>query len=68
MRKVDYMGSEPIASKLLFAPPAPGSKDDPEGDFESFEMTQEPSGQRHQVAVGEGSEAWREAEVGSINA
>ncbi|TEB28613.1 hypothetical protein FA13DRAFT_1711638 [Coprinellus micaceus] len=46
MRKVDYMGSEPIASKLLFTPPAPGSEDDLEGAKVSLEMTQEPSGLR----------------------
>ncbi|KAJ3522075.1 hypothetical protein NMY22_g12042 [Coprinellus aureogranulatus] len=28
LRKADYMGSQPIASKLLFAPPPPGSEDD----------------------------------------
>ncbi|TEB28593.1 hypothetical protein FA13DRAFT_1711623 [Coprinellus micaceus] len=44
MRKVDYMGSEPVASKLLFALPAPGSEDDLGNDFDSLEMTQEPSG------------------------
>ena len=54
MRKVDYMGSEPAASKLLFAPPAPGSEDDLEGDFDSFEMTPEPSGPRDRGAAGEG--------------
>ena len=32
MRKVDYMGSEPYASKLLFAPANPGSGT--ESDFE----------------------------------
>jgi hypothetical protein len=34
MRKVDYMGSEPAASKLMFSPHVPGSEDDLEGDFE----------------------------------
>lgn len=33
MRKVDYMGSRPVASKLLFAPPPPGSEDEV-GSFE----------------------------------
>ncbi|KAJ3529338.1 hypothetical protein NMY22_g9037 [Coprinellus aureogranulatus] len=28
LRKTDYIGSRPIASKLLFAPPPPGSEDD----------------------------------------
>ena len=37
MRKVDYLGSKPIASKLLFTPPEPGSEDDIEGDSESVE-------------------------------
>ena len=57
MRKVDYTGSEPIASKLLFAPPAPGSEDDIESDFDSFEMTPDPSGPGDRGAVGEGSKA-----------
>ncbi|TEB28594.1 hypothetical protein FA13DRAFT_1711624 [Coprinellus micaceus] len=52
MRKVDYMGSEPIASKLLFAPPAPASEDDLEGDFDSLEMTQGPSGLRQGGSAG----------------
>ncbi|TEB28597.1 hypothetical protein FA13DRAFT_1793778 [Coprinellus micaceus] len=56
MRKVDYMGSEPFASKLLFAPPPPGSEDDPEGDVEAIEMTQEPHGLRRQGSTGGGSE------------
>jgi hypothetical protein len=38
MRKVDYMGSEPVVSKLLFAPPAPGSEDDIEEDLDALEM------------------------------
>ena len=58
MRTVDYMGSEPVASKLLFAPPAPGSEDDLEGDFDSFEMSPEAS---------EGPEGFKEGE-GSNNA
>jgi hypothetical protein len=60
MRKVDYMGSEPVASKLLFAPPAPGSEDDVEEDFDSHEMAQESSVLRHRGAVG-GSYHVREA-------
>jgi len=47
MHKVDYMGSEPVASKLLFAPPLPGSEDDLEGDIDSFRMAAEASGLRH---------------------
>ena len=42
MRKVDYMGSQPVASKLLFAPPVPGSEDDLEEDFDAPQMKQEP--------------------------
>ena len=66
MRKVDYMGSEPLASKLLFAPPAPGSEDDVEGDADSFEMAGEPSGLHRRGAGGEGSEV-REERQGSNN-
>ncbi|TEB28590.1 hypothetical protein FA13DRAFT_1735433 [Coprinellus micaceus] len=57
MRKADYMGSEPFASKLLFAPPAPGSEDDLGADFDSYEMTREPSAVRHRGPAGEVSEA-----------
>ncbi|TEB21339.1 hypothetical protein FA13DRAFT_1799994 [Coprinellus micaceus] len=42
MRKVDYMGSDPVATKLLFAHSAPGSEEDLEGDFDCIEMTQRP--------------------------
>jgi hypothetical protein len=56
MRKIDYMGSEPVASKLLFAPPAPGSEDDLDGDFDSLEPAQEPSGLRRRESAGEGSD------------
>ncbi|TEB21346.1 hypothetical protein FA13DRAFT_1800006 [Coprinellus micaceus] len=52
MRKVDYMGSEPVASKLLFALPAPGSEDNLGNDFDSLEMTQEPSGLRQPGSAG----------------
>jgi hypothetical protein len=55
MRKVDYMGSEPVASKLLFAPPAPGSEGDLEDDFGSLEMAQD-SGLRQRGSAGEGAE------------
>ena len=47
MRKVDYMGSEPVASKLLFAPAAPDSDDDIEEDFDSDEIDQGSSGMHH---------------------
>ncbi|TEB28620.1 hypothetical protein FA13DRAFT_1815723 [Coprinellus micaceus] len=50
MRKVDYMGSEPIASKLLFAASAPGSEDDLE--FDSFELAPVPSGMGHRGPSG----------------
>jgi hypothetical protein len=55
MRKVDYMGSEPVASKLLFAPPAPGSEDSYEGDFDSIEMTPEPTDPHNWGSVGDAS-------------
>ena len=51
MRKVDYVGSQAVASKLLFAPPAPGSEDDLDGDTTSFET--EPSSMRHRVVTSE---------------
>ncbi|TEB35053.1 hypothetical protein FA13DRAFT_1728845 [Coprinellus micaceus] len=56
MRKIDYMGSQPVASKLLFAPPEPGS----EGDLDSFETTPEPSSSlfhRNFARASEGSAA-----------
>ena len=62
MRKVDYMGSEPVASKLLFAPPAPGSEDDLDGDFGSIGMTPETSGPRYRGAAGEVSDGCKEGE------
>lgn len=34
IRKADYVGRRPYASKLLFAPPPPGSQD----NIDSFEM------------------------------
>ncbi|TEB28626.1 hypothetical protein FA13DRAFT_1735454 [Coprinellus micaceus] len=64
MRKVDHMGSAPVASRLLFAPPAPGSSDDPESDFGSFEMASHPSYVRHQGSGG-GIPQRREAGEGS---
>ena len=42
MRKVDNMGSDPVASKLLFAPPQ-GSDDDLEGEPTAYEMALRPS-------------------------
>ena len=44
MRKVDYMGSQPVASKLLFAPPEPGSEGNSDGDFSAIQMAQDPPG------------------------
>lgn len=50
MRKVDYMGSEPYASKLLFAPANSGSEN--ESNFEdepasSLKTVSEPPSFRH---------------------
>ncbi|TEB27475.1 hypothetical protein FA13DRAFT_1816390 [Coprinellus micaceus] len=58
MRKVDYMGSEPVASKLLFAPPAPGteSEDDLEEDLDSFDMASEPYALHHRRDAEKGSD------------
>ncbi|TEB28578.1 hypothetical protein FA13DRAFT_1815710 [Coprinellus micaceus] len=59
MRKVDYVGSDPAASKLLFAPPGPGSEGDLDRDFDSIELApaQQSSGLRHSAVTGaEGSE------------
>ncbi|KAJ3531018.1 hypothetical protein NMY22_g8327 [Coprinellus aureogranulatus] len=40
LRKVDYMGERPLASRLLFSPPLPGSEcDEDEGDLDYFEMS-----------------------------
>ena len=50
MRKVVYMGSEPVASKLLFAPLAPEPEDT--RDPESFEMSLERSGPSDRKAAG----------------
>ncbi|TEB21351.1 hypothetical protein FA13DRAFT_1819658 [Coprinellus micaceus] len=62
MRKVDYLGSDPVASKLLFAPPEPDSEDDLEGDFNSGGMAPQPSSLRNRGSAGEASERG-EAEV-----
>ncbi|KAJ3540065.1 hypothetical protein NMY22_g4460 [Coprinellus aureogranulatus] len=46
IRKTDYVGSRPIASKLLFAPPTPGSEDDEDpnqGNQHHFEVDTENS-------------------------
>ena len=57
MRTVDYyMGSEPVASKLLFAPPEPDSEDDLEGGPDSFELAGEPSGLRRSGSATQMSE------------
>lgn len=59
MRKVDYVGSDPAASKLLFAPPGPGSEGDLDRDFDSIELApaQQSSGLRPSAVTGaEGSE------------
>jgi hypothetical protein len=54
MRKVDYMGSEPVASKLLFAQRGPDSEDDLEGDSETSKMGSEGTGVRRWAATREG--------------
>jgi hypothetical protein len=56
MRKVDYMGSEPFASKLLFAPQVPGEDDDSEVGLDSFEMAPDPSGLHRRDSAGKGFE------------
>ncbi|TEB28641.1 hypothetical protein FA13DRAFT_1793808 [Coprinellus micaceus] len=43
MRKIDYMGSQPIASKLLFAPPGPGTDEYEENPPKSFASYRESS-------------------------
>jgi hypothetical protein len=65
MRKVDYMGSQPVASKLLFAPPPPGSDDDLEDDPGFFEMAPGPSGAHHRGAVGKTSSTHEAREHGN---
>ncbi|TEB21510.1 hypothetical protein FA13DRAFT_98796 [Coprinellus micaceus] len=65
MRKVDYIGSQPVASKLLFAPPPPGSDDDLEDDPGFFEMAPGPSGAHHQGAVGKTSSTHEAREHGN---
>jgi hypothetical protein len=68
IRKVDYMGSEPVASKLLFAPPAPGSEDH-EDDLDFFEMAPERFGLRHRDrGVSAETSGVRGTGVGSDNA
>ena len=53
MRKVDYMGSQPFASKLLFAPPQSDSEDDLDDDLDgSLEMSEDSSGLRHPSITG----------------
>jgi hypothetical protein len=63
MRKVDYMGSEPVASKLLFAAPTPGSDDDLEDDLNSSEMVARTSGLRYRGGGDDGAEV---REVGTV--
>jgi hypothetical protein len=59
------MGSEPVASKLLFAPPAPGSEDDTEWHPDSIEMEEERSGPRHREPKGGESKTNGEVEAGN---
>lgn len=65
MRKVDYMGSEPVASKLLFAPPTPDSEDDLDSDLSSFEMASEPSDPPHRRGSGNTPEMREAAKASS---
>ena len=44
MRRVDYMGSKPFASTLLFAPPVSDSEDDSDGILDLDEAPSPPSG------------------------
>ncbi|KAJ3547143.1 hypothetical protein NMY22_g1761 [Coprinellus aureogranulatus] len=53
LRKVDYMGERPLASRLLFSPPLPGSEyDEDEGDLDCFEMSFENEDIRCRAVVG----------------
>ena len=52
MRKVDYMGSEPVASKLLFAPQATGSEADADQGAEYLDMSARLSGGVAQGGMG----------------
>ena len=53
MRNINYMGSEPLASKLLFAPPVPGSEDSFDEDFgESLRMAERPAGIHRRGSTG----------------
>ena len=67
MRKVDYMGSQPFASKLLFAPPQSDSEDDLEGELStsSHEMSEDSSERRQRPVTGRTS-AVGEAEDSSL--
>lgn len=65
LRKIDYMGSQPVASKLLFAPPAPGSEDDTEWHPDSIEMEEEHSGTHHREPKGGESKTDGEVEAGN---
>jgi hypothetical protein len=52
MRKIDYMDSEPFASKLLFSPDALGLEDDPESELQSFEINdQSPNVRQHRWPI-----------------
>jgi hypothetical protein len=56
MRKVDYMGSVPVASKLLFAHSASVSEDNTESYLDSLAVAPVPPGHRNQGATGEATE------------
>ena len=53
MRKIDYMGSQPIASKLLFAPATGPDSDELEDEMNTFELAQEGSRPCHQMLADE---------------
>ena len=42
MRKIDYMDSEPFASKLLFSSDVLGLEDNTESELQSFEINYQP--------------------------
>ena len=47
MRRIDYTGTQPVASQLLFAPAGPGSEDELKSDTNTFEMAAEKSSTLH---------------------
>ena len=61
MRKVDYMGPEPVASKLLFAPQALESGSAADAQFNSFEMDVKPDGIRYRSTGNERGDVFQRA-------